>query len=146
MLEIERGRSKVLKTLVTVNAEYHRIKAMELEAKERKALLLKDLDRYDSDLILLQNAEGDLNLQQLESRRQRKGSEGKKLKCTDPVTCKRELDRVSLGLRTPRIFVYDLPRRFNKELSRKYKRCTTDQYGTEVSAEAETKGKHRPPI
>ena len=74
MLEIERGRSKVLKTLVTVNAEYHRIKAMELEAKERKALLLKDLDRYDSDLILLQNAEGDLNLQQLESRRQRKGS------------------------------------------------------------------------
>ena len=28
--------------------------------------------------------------------------------------------------------MYDLPRRFNKELSRKYKRCTTDQYGTEV--------------
>ena len=28
--------------------------------------------------------------------------------------------------------MYDLPRRFNKELSRKYKRCTTDQNGAEV--------------
>lgn len=32
----------------------------------------------------------------------------------------------------PRIYVYDLPAKFNRELSRKYKRCSTDQYGTEV--------------
>lgn len=32
----------------------------------------------------------------------------------------------------PRVYVYELPSRFNKDHSRKYKRCATDQYGTEV--------------
>jgi hypothetical protein len=35
-------------------------------------------------------------------------------------------------LKLPSIFVYDLPSKFNRDLSRQYKRCSTDQYGTEV--------------
>jgi hypothetical protein len=32
----------------------------------------------------------------------------------------------------PKIFVYDLPSKFNRDMVKKYKRCATDQYGTEV--------------
>jgi hypothetical protein len=32
----------------------------------------------------------------------------------------------------PKVYVYDLPGRFNKDMARKFSRCSTDQYGTEV--------------
>ena len=130
-MRLEKDRSKVLRTLRRVNAQYHRIKAMEQEAIERKGLLLKDLDKYESDLILAQNDEdGDVAVGSL-GRGMEKGK-SKMRTCSGP-SCRRHLERVSDELRAPRIFVYDLPRRFNKELSKKYKRCITDQYGTEVS-------------
>ena len=55
VLRLERERSKVLKGLKRVNVDYHRIKAMEVDALEAKARLLKDLDGYDSDLVLAQD-------------------------------------------------------------------------------------------
>eukprot|EP00899_Mesostigma_viride_P009806 jgi/Mesvir1/18827/Mv11428-RA.1 len=35
-------------------------------------------------------------------------------------------------LRLPRIYVYELPDKFHRELTHKYRRCSSDQYGTEV--------------
>lgn len=35
-------------------------------------------------------------------------------------------------LRLPKVFVYNLPSTFNKDMARKFSRCSTDQYGTEV--------------
>ena len=115
--------------LKRVNVDYHRIKAMEVDALEAKARLLKDLDRYDSDLVLAQDSDRE-DLREDPLRRETK--KGMKHRKCSGQGCKREVEKVSSALRAPRVFVYDLPRRFNKELSRKYKRCTTDQYGTEV--------------
>ena len=129
VLRLERERSKVLKGLKRVNVDYHRIKAMEVDALEAKARLLKDLDRYDSDLVLAQDSDRE-DLREDPLRRETK--KGMKHRKCSGQGCKREVEKVSSALRAPRVFVYDLPRRFNKELSRKYKRCTTDQYGTEV--------------
>mmetsp|Transcript_45981 Transcript_45981/g.87742 ORF Transcript_45981/g.87742 Transcript_45981/m.87742 type:complete len:476 (-) Transcript_45981:490-1917(-) len=39
---------------------------------------------------------------------------------------------VKLTLPWPKIYIYDLPGRFNRDMAKKYKRCATDQYGTEV--------------
>lgn len=32
----------------------------------------------------------------------------------------------------PKVYVYNLPGKFNKDMARKFSRCSTDQYGTEV--------------
>ena len=128
IVKLERKRVKVLGTLRSVNEEYHKVQAIEQEVLEKKALLLKDLDLVESDLVLAQDDNLDMSV------RHRSGTTSKEpkiLKCSGPG-CKREVEEVSMHLQRPRIFVYDLPRRFNKELSRKYKRCIKDQYGTEV--------------
>eukprot|EP00951_Prasinocladus_malaysianus_P035653 scaffold368915_cov38-Prasinocladus_malaysianus.AAC.1 len=44
----------------------------------------------------------------------------------------RRTPQVQEDIKLPLIYVYDLPAKFNRELSKKYKRCSTDQYGTEV--------------
>ncbi|GAQ87674.1 Exostosin family protein [Klebsormidium nitens] len=35
-------------------------------------------------------------------------------------------------LHLPKVFVYNLPSTFNRDMARKFSRCSTDQYGTEV--------------
>mmetsp|Transcript_34242 Transcript_34242/g.97074 ORF Transcript_34242/g.97074 Transcript_34242/m.97074 type:complete len:414 (+) Transcript_34242:3020-4261(+) len=47
------------------------------------------------------------------------------------AACRRQ-PRTQEQWHLPRVYVYDLPSKFNRDLSKKYKRCSTDQYGTEV--------------
>lgn len=47
----------------------------------------------------------------------------------------------------PKIYVYDVPSKFTTDMTRKWKRCYTDQYGTEVFFhEALTAGISHPKI
>ena len=40
--------------------------------------------------------------------------------------------KLNAELPMPKIYIYKLPRKFNWDLSKRYKRCASDQYGTEV--------------
>merc|ERR1711983_206253 len=44
----------------------------------------------------------------------------------------REPLRLNEELPPLKLYVYKLPRKFNWDLSKRYKRCASDQYGTEV--------------
>lgn len=46
--------------------------------------------------------------------------------------CRRVARHAEEDLPLPKIFVYDVPTKFTTDMSHKWKRCSTDQYGTEV--------------
>jgi len=46
--------------------------------------------------------------------------------------CQRVAHHAEEEVPLPRIYVYDVPSKFTTDMSRKWKRCSTDQYGTEV--------------
>ena len=58
--------------------------------------------------------------------------------CFNPVNamnnpkCVRVAHNAEEELELPKIYVYDVPSKFTTDMSRKWKRCSTDQYGTEV--------------
>jgi len=58
--------------------------------------------------------------------------------CVNPINainnpqCVRVAHNAEEDLALPKIFVYDVPSKFTTDMSRKWKRCSTDQYGTEV--------------
>ncbi|XRB16445.1 glycosyltransferase family 47 protein [Pseudoscourfieldia marina] len=53
----------------------------------------------------------------------------------DDAACRRlppQLEKDDGDALNFKVYVYDLPSKFNRDMSKKYKRCATDQYGTEV--------------
>jgi len=58
--------------------------------------------------------------------------------CSNPVIfmnnpqCQRVAHHAEEDVPLPRVYVYDVPTKFTTDMTHKWKRCSTDQYGTEV--------------
>jgi hypothetical protein len=108
-------------------AEAERIELASVRGQLMKELAFNDTDDDDEDDGELSSAEEEAIMfsnRALPSNATCKAYPGSDPHCTRTPR--------ALALQYPKIYVYDLPKKFNREMTSKYKRCSTDQYGTEV--------------
>lgn len=152
---LEREKARVVRQLRSINAKFNMLKGVEVELQEQKGALIKQLDACEEEIELVlageRTSDRDAVLREGDGdagrRREGHGASAAKVKrCVGgghECARYREFDVDStqaagnasdfgfLGGK-PKVYVYNLHRRFNKDLTRKYKRCSKDQYGTEV--------------
>eukprot|EP00238_Polyblepharides_amylifera_P011906 CAMPEP_0196592856 /NCGR_PEP_ID=MMETSP1081-20130531/74024_1 /TAXON_ID=36882 /ORGANISM="Pyramimonas amylifera, Strain CCMP720" /LENGTH=519 /DNA_ID=CAMNT_0041916667 /DNA_START=82 /DNA_END=1638 /DNA_ORIENTATION=- len=125
----------LLEKLKAIDAALHVAEAERFELAEERARLMKELSFNDTGE---EDEYDELDDQTQAAFLYSDRALPSNMSCLDPLrfnsssgpTCART--PLKLELPYPRIYVYDLPQRFNREMVKKYKRCATDQYGTEV--------------